>query len=140
MKFSDIKLPLFGNKNNEGPPDLDEVFRDLNNKISALFGKKPSGDGNQNGGFGGNAAPNKPLDLPIIPILLLLAGIWLATGFYIVDQGSVGVVQRFGNYVETTEPGPRWHWPIWRRPPSGSPLRTGSPASACARATRWSGQ
>ncbi len=37
--------------------------------------------------------------------------IWLATGFYIVDQGKRGVVLRFGKHVETTQPGPRWHMP-----------------------------
>jgi modulator of FtsH protease HflK len=42
----------------------------------------------------------------------LIVAIWMATGFYIVDQGSLGVVQRFGAYIDTTEPGPRWHWPF----------------------------
>jgi membrane protease subunit HflK len=47
-----------------------------------------------------------------MPILGVVALIWLATGFYIVDQGSLGVVQRFGKVAdETTEPGPRWHLP-----------------------------
>ena len=36
---------------------------------------------------------------------------WLASGFYIVDAGQRGVVLRFGKYVETTQPGPRWHLP-----------------------------
>ncbi|MFM8391231.1 MAG: FtsH protease activity modulator HflK, partial [Methylophilaceae bacterium] len=38
--------------------------------------------------------------------------VWVATGFYIVDQGSRGVVLRFGQHVETTMPGPRWHMPF----------------------------
>ena len=42
---------------------------------------------------------------------MLLALIWVASGFYIVDTGQRGVVLRFGKYVETTEPGPRWHLP-----------------------------
>ena len=37
---------------------------------------------------------------------------WLASGFYIVDEGRRGVVTRFGKYVETTQPGPRWHLPF----------------------------
>ena len=43
--------------------------------------------------------------------------LWLATGFYIVDEGKRGIVQRFGKYVETTEAGPRWHfpWPVESR-------------------------
>lgn len=101
-----MKLPAWAQRNNEGPPDLDEVFRDLSQKVNNLFGKK--------GGNGGSPPPTSiaPINLPIIPIILLVAVIWLATGFYIVDQGSLGVKQRFGEYIEATEPGPRWHWPF----------------------------
>ncbi len=103
-----IKFPGFGQRNNEGPPDLDEVLRDLSQKINNLFGKKGSGnDGNRT-----SEGDGKGFDWPIIPILALIIGIWMATGFYIVDQGSLGVVQRFGAYVDSTEPGPRWHWPF----------------------------
>ena len=111
FKFQGFKLfgltfPGFGQKNNEGPPDLDQVMRDITQKINNLFGK----------GNGGGNNSNRPTDasnfsLPITPIVAIIAVIWLATGFYIVDQGSVGVVQRFGKYINTTEPGPRWHWP-----------------------------
>lgn len=99
-----MKLPAWAQRNNEGPPDLDEVFRDLNKKINNLFGK---------GGGRGDVPPNtnEPINLPIVPIIVVVILIWLATGFYIVDQGSLGVKQRFGEYVESTEPGPRWHWP-----------------------------
>lgn len=109
FKFSEFKLPWYGQKNNEGPPDLDQVMRDISDKINNFFGKKPN-----NGGFNGNNQPsaNKDFSLPIAPILAIVAAIWLATGFYIVDQGSLGVVQRFGKYTTTTEPGPRWHWPF----------------------------
>jgi membrane protease subunit HflK len=98
-----IKFPGFGQKNNEGPPDLDQILSDLNQKIINLFGKK--------GGRSGQPSNNKEFDVPVLPILAVIAAIWLATGFYIVDQGSLGVVQRFGKYTETTEPGPRWHLP-----------------------------
>jgi len=99
-----MKLPAWAQRNNEGPPDLDEVFRDLSQKINSLFGK--GGSGNT------PSSDNKTMDLPIIPIVMLVVAIWMATGFYIVDQGSLGVEQRFGKYVDTTEPGPRWHWPF----------------------------
>lgn len=97
-----IKFPGFGQRNNEGPPDLDEVFRDLSKKINNLFG----GSNNQ------GATPGRNAEFPIIPIIGLIALVWLATGFYIVDQGSRGVVLRFGKHVETTLPGPRWHMPF----------------------------
>jgi modulator of FtsH protease HflK len=101
-----MKLPAWAQRNNEGPPDLDEVFRDLSQKINRLFGKS--------GGNNNNNTPNddKSLNLPILPIIGLVFTIWMATGFYIVDQGSLGVEQKFGKYTQTTEPGPRWHWPF----------------------------
>ena len=113
MKFLRMKLPawaqrshILGQKNSEGPPDLDEVLRDLSQKINNLFGKK-------GGGNGSNQAPRgKGMDVPILPIVAIIAAIWMATGFYIVDQGSLGVLQRFGKFTTTTEPGPRWHWPF----------------------------
>lgn len=103
-----IKFPGWGQRNNEGPPDLDQVMRDLSRKINTLFGK---GGGNQSSGKpsmpGGNS-----INLPILPIVAVLFLIWLATGFYLIDSGSKGVVQRFGKMAdETTEPGPRWHLP-----------------------------
>jgi len=99
-----IKFPGFGQNNNEGPPDLDKILGDLNQKVSNLFGKKGSGNNN-------TPSTKKDFDVPVLPIVAVIAAIWLATGFYIVDQGSLGVVQRFGAYNETTETGPRWHWP-----------------------------
>ncbi len=113
MKFLRMKLPawaqrslVLGQRNSEGPPDLDEVLRDLSQKINNLFGKK-------GGGNGSNQAPSgKGMDVPVLPIVAVIAAIWLATGFYIVDQGSLGVLQRFGKFTTTTEPGPRWHWPF----------------------------
>ena len=109
LKLPGFKLPALGQKNNEGPPDLDQVLRDLSQKINNLFGKKNGG-----GGFNGSShSPSgKDFSVPIAPILVAIVAIWLATGFYIVDQGSLGVVQRFGKYTTNTEPGPRWHWPF----------------------------
>lgn len=105
-----IKFPGWLQGNNDGPPDLDQVMRDLSRKINNLFGK---GGGNQP-----NRQPNRPTNggdampaLPVLPIVAIVVLVWLGTGFYIVDQGSLGVVKRFGNYVETAEPGPRWHLP-----------------------------
>lgn len=103
-----IKFPGWRAQNNEGPPDLDEVMRDLSRKINTLFGK---GGGGQSGHQAGRTqSPN--VNFPLLPIVGVVLLVWLATGFYIVDQGSVGVVQRFGKVTEgTTEPGPRWHLP-----------------------------
>ncbi len=96
--------PQWGNKNSGGPPDLEEVMRNLNNKISSLFGRPggaSKGGGKPAGGAGGG----------IWLIVAIVALIWIASGFYIVDASQRGVVLRFGKQVEVTEPGPRWHLP-----------------------------
>ena len=101
-----MKFPGWRAQNNEGPPDLDQVLRDVSKKINELFG------GGKN-----NNQPNRPtngvsLSLPILPILALIVLVWLATGFYKVDSGSVGVVQTFGKMADdTTEPGLHWVLP-----------------------------
>ncbi len=103
-----IKFPGWRAQNNEGPPDLDEVMRDLSRKINTLFGKTGGNQSNP------NASRPQPanVNFPLLPIVALVGLVWLGTGFYIVDQGSLGVVQRFGKVQdEVTEPGPRWHLP-----------------------------
>ena len=99
--------PQWGKRGNEGPPDLDELWRRLNQRLTGLFGGKgggglpPGPSGRQlGGGFG--------------LLVILVVVIWLASGFYIVDAAQRGVVLRFGKYSETTLSGPRWHlpWPI----------------------------
>jgi membrane protease subunit HflK len=96
--------PGWGNRNNGGPPDLDEVLRDFGRKLNGLFGRTGKGGDNQ-------TPDGDARSVAILPIIGLIALIWLATGFYIVDQGSRGVVLQFGKHVQTTMPGPRWHIP-----------------------------
>lgn len=91
--------PERGNRNS-GPPDLDELWRRFNAKLAGLFGGKPGDPGSPGRTYGG-------LGL----IAAIVVAIWLASGFYIVDEGKRGVVLRFGKYVETTLAGPRWHLP-----------------------------
>jgi membrane protease subunit HflK len=96
---------------NQGPPDLDELWRNFNRKLGDLFGKRKRGGGDEpppiipsNWQFGGGAGV----------LVLLVLGVWLASGFYIVDAASRGVVLTFGRYSQETEPGLRWRmpWPI----------------------------
>jgi len=110
MAWNDPQWGNRDNRKNGGPPDLDEIWRKFNQRLNGMFGKKsgPGGDGNDAPAGGGN----------LLGLLALLAFlVWLASGFYIVDAGQRGVVLRFGQYVETTEPGPRWHlpWPVESR-------------------------
>jgi membrane protease subunit HflK len=108
--------PQWGNKDNRnkpgGPPDLDEIWRRVNQRLNSMFGKKDTGGGS-GGGEGFSPGGGNLVGL-LIGVLVL---VWVASGFYIVDTGQRGVVLRFGKYVETTEPGPRWHlpWPVESR-------------------------
>ena len=101
--------PQWGkNKGDSGPPDLDDMLRSVNKRINNLFGsKKNSGDdeGTQ------DKPPKQQSGSNILIIFVLLGAVWLASGFYIVDEGHRGVVLRFGQYVDTTMAGLRWHLP-----------------------------
>jgi len=98
--------PQWGNRNDGGPPDLDELWRRFNQRLSATFGRRGGGGGSESRGGKGFKMPGGAG-----LIVGILVAIWLASGFYIVDAGERGVVLRFGKYVETTQPGPRLHLP-----------------------------
>jgi membrane protease subunit HflK len=95
---------------NQGPPDLDELWRNFNRRLSELFGRRR--------GPGAEEPPRPPSGARMGGGAGLLGGIvlavWLASGFYIVDAASRGVVLTFGKYAEETNPGLRWRlpWPI----------------------------
>jgi membrane protease subunit HflK len=95
---------------NQGPPDLDELWRNFNRRLSELFGRRRRG--------GGDEPPSPPSSWQIgggagVLIALVLA-IWLASGFYIVVEGTRGVVLTFGRFAQETMPGLRWRlpWPM----------------------------
>jgi len=92
---------------NQGPPDLEELWRNFTRKLDGLFGRKGGGDGDRPAGPGGGRMGGGGAGL----LLGLIVAVWLASGFYIVNEGQRGVVLRFGKYLETTMPGPRWHLP-----------------------------
>jgi len=89
----------------EGPPDLEELWRNFNRKLEGMFGRRGGGDSQPPGG--GTARNIGGAGL----LAALIVVVWLASGFYIVPEGQRGVVLRFGKFVETTMPGPRWHLP-----------------------------
>jgi membrane protease subunit HflK len=102
--------PQWGKRgNSSGPPDLDEIWRNVNRRMSDLLGRR----GGDEGGTGSGGPPRRGLALGGAGLLVALVLIvWLASGFYIVDEGRRGVVTRFGKFTETTSPGPRWHMPF----------------------------
>ena len=97
---------------NDGPPDLEQLWRDFNRRLSGIFDKKGGG----NGGGDGPRMPQidfnpKFLGGGISLIAGLVAVVWLGSGFYIVDASQRGLVLQFGSYKESTEPGLRWRFP-----------------------------
>jgi membrane protease subunit HflK len=101
------KDPWSGKGGDQGPPDLDEVVKKLQDKFGGIFGGgKPSrGDGS----IGGGSGPGSKTIGFLIGVAVL---IWLASGIYIIDAPERGVVLRFGAYHQTTKPGPHWHIPF----------------------------
>ena len=92
------------------PPDLDELWRDLNRKLSGLFGgKNGSGKGASNGG--GFQPDMKNAGLGIGLIAGIAALIWLSTGFFIVQEGQQAVITQFGKYKNTVGAGFNWRLP-----------------------------
>jgi membrane protease subunit HflK len=100
----------WGNRgSDQGPPDLDEVFRKFRNKLSGLFGGKGGGGSSSSGGSRGSSGSD--LGVGIGLIVLIIALLWMATGFYKLEEAERGVVLRFGKHVETTQKGLHWHIP-----------------------------
>lgn len=84
----------------DGPPDLDEVFKKLNEKVTSLFGGK-------GGKSGGGRAQNGAKGFGFIAAVVVV--LWALSGIYIIDEGREGVVLRFGGFDRITSPGPHWY-------------------------------
>ncbi|MDR0576081.1 MAG: FtsH protease activity modulator HflK [Candidatus Accumulibacter sp.] len=104
-----------GKRPNQGPPDLDELWRDLNRKLSGMFGgnRGRRGRGSNNDGGGQPPVEFNPRFLGggIGLLIAVVVLVWLSSGFYIVDASQRGLVLQFGRYKESTEPGLRWRLP-----------------------------
>ena len=116
----DEPTPPPGNNNrprgqgpNQGPPDLDELWRDFNRKLGGLFGGRGGGNGGRpNGGNGGGLKPdmkNAGVGLGLVAAVAVL--IWLGTGFFIVNEGQQAVITQFGRYKATVGAGFNWRLP-----------------------------
>jgi membrane protease subunit HflK len=95
------------------PPDLDELWRDLNRKLGGLFGGKGGGRGAGNsGGSGGGFQPDiKNAGVGVGLILGIVFVIWFGTGFFIVQEGQQAVITQFGKYKSTVGAGFNWRLP-----------------------------
>ena len=97
---------------NGGPPDLDQLWRDFNQRFNRLLGKKNDGgnSGNSDGGdYKRDGGKGAGIGAGIIGAIVLC--LWLASGFFIVQEGQTAVVLTFGKYSYTTMPGFNWRWP-----------------------------
>lgn len=94
----------WGGRNDQGPPDLDEVVKKMQDKLGGLFG-----GGRRGGGSSGGASGKGMAGFGLIAGIVFV--VWLFSGIYIVDAGTRGVVMRFGAFTEATMPGPHWHLP-----------------------------
>ncbi len=95
----------------DGPPDLEELWRDLNRRLSGLFGNKGGGPREAQGG-GSGFTPNGRSTKAIAGIVAgIVFAIWLASGFFIVQEGQTGVILQFGSYKSMTGAGIQWRLP-----------------------------
>ncbi|MDB5956245.1 FtsH protease activity modulator HflK [Ramlibacter sp.] len=97
---------------NQGPPDLDELWRDFNRKLGGLFGGRRTGGGNGGYGGGGNFQPDmKSAGVGAGLIAIVVVVIWMGTGIFIVQEGQQAVITRFGKYSATVGAGFNWRLP-----------------------------
>jgi membrane protease subunit HflK len=98
------------NRPQQSQNDLDDVLRNLQRRLAALFGRSGG-----SGGGGGQSSPGFGRRLGTV--LALLGAVWIGSGVYRVDAQERAVILRFGKYVQTMGPGYNWHlpWPIERR-------------------------
>ncbi len=100
-----------GQQGNSGqPPDLDEMFRDLNRKLAGLFGGG-NGKNPNNGGGGGFQPGMKGAGVGVGVIAAVAVVIWLGTGVFIVQEGQQAVITQFGKYHSTVGAGLNWRLP-----------------------------
>jgi modulator of FtsH protease HflK len=111
------EAPLLAqNGRGDGPPDLDELWRDFNRKLSGLFGGRGGGPRGGNGAGDPDGGPNFQPNLRSAGVGAALIGgvvvlIWLGSGVFIVQEGQQAVVTSFGRYSHTVDAGFQWRLP-----------------------------
>ena len=94
----------------QGPPDIDEVVRNLTKKFNSLFRGGSGGSSSTGSSSSGGGGLSAGL---IAGLVAVVAVIWGFMGFYIVDEAERGVVLRFGRVLDlTVQPGLHWNPPI----------------------------
>ena len=97
-----------GKKPNEGPPDIEQAWRDFTQKLNRFLNGKGSSGGGNGGGFDGDSASAK---IGVGVIVAVFIFIWLVSSFFIVKEGQTAVITTFGKYSHSTTSGFNWRWP-----------------------------
>ncbi len=96
-----------GGRQGDGPPDLDQMWRDFNQRLNRLLGGR---GGRGDGGSGGPGdARGASISAGVVAAVVLF--LWLVSGFFIVQEGQTGIVLTFGKYSHSAQPGFNWRWP-----------------------------
>ncbi|MFZ2650484.1 MAG: FtsH protease activity modulator HflK [Burkholderiaceae bacterium] len=109
-----LDAPILSNGRGDGPPDLDELWRDMNKKLGGLFGgkaKPPRGNGSEDSGGPGFPSDPKSAGIGALLIVGVVLLVWLGSGFFIVQEGEQAVVTSFGKYSRTEDAGFKWRMP-----------------------------
>ncbi|SEA38099.1 FtsH protease activity modulator HflK [Paraburkholderia sartisoli] len=107
---NDPKRPQNG-KNGESPPDLDEMWRDFNRRLSRVFGRKGNGSGNGSGSGERRPDNGRGTRIGVGIVIGVFIAIWLGSGVFVVQDGQVAVVSQFGQYRLTAGQGVHWRLP-----------------------------
>jgi modulator of FtsH protease HflK len=96
------------NRPQQSQNDLDDVLRNIQRRLSSLFGR---------GGGSGSGQNTPGFTRGLSSVLLLIGAVWIGSGMYRVDAQERAVILRFGKFVQITGPGYNWHlpWPIEQR-------------------------
>lgn len=98
-----------GRRPGEGPPDLDQLWRDFNARLNRIFGGRNNGGDGGGGPSGRGDMRGASVTAGVVAVIVGL--IWLASGAFIVQEGQVGVVTTFGKLSHKTGAGFNWRWP-----------------------------
>ncbi|VAW92855.1 HflK protein [hydrothermal vent metagenome] len=97
------KDPWSKQRGDDGPPDLEDIVKNLQDKVTSIFGGGRRGGGSGRGSSGNGMSPTA-----FALIFIAVIGVWFVSGIYIVTDGTRGVVLQFGKFNKTTDPGPQW--------------------------------
>ncbi|AOI70537.1 FtsH protease activity modulator HflK [Burkholderia ubonensis] len=87
----------------EGPPDLDEMWRNFNRRLSGLFGGK--------GGNGFRPDNGRAARVGVGIVIGVLVAVYAGSGLFVVPEGQTGVVLQMGQLTGTVEQGVHWRAP-----------------------------